>query len=132
MRLASNARCRKNSTKLNSDGQIFAWIQRQIRGETKPSKHRFKPTEQTRRTLRRVTLRVYKKFKCPTQCKSCQKKYITTFPIHLKTPPLDLFISQFAQFVRQSLFAVSPNPGLLYTLYRTCFSTRFSKSIVSS
>ena len=32
------------------------WIQRQVRGETKPSKHRVKPSEQTRHTSLQVTL----------------------------------------------------------------------------
>ena len=32
------------------------WIQRQFRGETIPSKHRFKPSEQSRRTSLQVRL----------------------------------------------------------------------------
>jgi len=33
------------------------WIQRQFRGKTRPSKHRFRPSEQTRPTLLQVGLR---------------------------------------------------------------------------
>ena len=45
VRLASNARCRKNRKKTR--GRIIHnWKKRQFRGETKPSRHRFRPSEQ--------------------------------------------------------------------------------------
>ena len=44
------ANCRKNSTKSPSLDSGPKLIMRLFRGETKPSKHRFKPSEQIRRT----------------------------------------------------------------------------------
>ena len=43
------------------------WIQRQFRGEKKPSKHRFKSSGQSRRTSLHVRLSEVASFACQTQ-----------------------------------------------------------------
>ena len=44
------------------------WIQRQFRGETKPTKHRFKPSEQIRRTSWQLRLAKLQVFTCQKLC----------------------------------------------------------------